>query len=114
MAENILEIRTKVRMAQWQIIIKECKESGMSVTKFCEDRNISCHAYYYWLRKIREYIAQPQPAETEFVQLPPPVEVPAIAHPGTITIHVGRMSVEVEGNVNKTSLKTVLNVLQEI
>jgi len=86
----------------------------MSVTKFCEDRNISCHAYYYWLRKIREYIAQPQPAETEFVQLPPPVEVPATAHPGTITIHVDRMSVEVEGNVNKTSLKTVLNVLQEI
>ena len=46
--------------------------------------------------------------------MPPPVEVPATAHPGTITIHVGRMSVEVEGNVNKTSLKTVLNVLQEI
>ena len=58
MAENILEIRTKVRTAQWQSIIKECKESGMSVTKFCEDRNIRCHAYYYWLRKIREYMSQ--------------------------------------------------------
>ena len=62
MAEKILEIRTKVRMAQWQTIIKECKESGMSVTKLCEDRNISWHAYYYWLRKIREYITQYSPA----------------------------------------------------
>ena len=43
-------------MAQWQSIIKECKESGMTVAAFCEDRNISWHAYYYWLRKIREYI----------------------------------------------------------
>ena len=114
MAENILEIRTKVRMAQWQTIIKECKESGMSVRKFCEDRNISWHAYYYWLRKIREYITKPQPAETEFVQLPSPVEVAVPANSGTITIHVGRMSVEVEGNVNKASLKTVLNVLREM
>ena len=38
MAENSLEIRTKVRMAQWQSIIKECKESGMIVAEFCEDR----------------------------------------------------------------------------
>ena len=52
MAENILEIRTKVRMAQWQIIIKECKESGRSVTKFCEDRNISCH-------HLRRYLPLP-------------------------------------------------------
>ena len=51
MADNSLEIRTRVRMAQWQSIIKECKESGMTVAEFCEDRNISWHAYYYWLRK---------------------------------------------------------------
>ena len=31
-------------MAQWQSIIKECKESGMTVAEFCEDRNISWHA----------------------------------------------------------------------
>ena len=55
-------------MAQWQSIIKECKESGMTVAEFCEDRNISWHAYYYWLRKIREYITQPKTTETEFVQ----------------------------------------------
>ncbi|SHI96850.1 hypothetical protein SAMN02745671_02273, partial [Anaerovibrio lipolyticus DSM 3074] len=41
MADNSLEIRTRVRMAQWQSIIKECKESGMTVAEFCEDRNIS-------------------------------------------------------------------------
>lgn len=65
MVENSLEIRTNVRMAQWQSIIRECKESGMTVAEFCEDRNISWHAYYYWLRKIREFITQPQSSETE-------------------------------------------------
>lgn len=88
MADNSLVIRTRVRMAQWQSIIKECKESGMTVAEFCEDRNISWHAYYYWLRKIREYITQPQTTETEFVQLPSPMEMSALANPGTITIHI--------------------------
>ena len=114
MAENSLEIRTKVRMAQWQSIIKECKESGMTVAEFCEDRIISWHAYYYWLRKIREYITQPQTTENEFVQLPSPMEVSAPANPGTITIHIGGVAVEVEGNVNRASLKNVLKVLQEM
>ena len=114
MADNSLEIRTRVRMAQWQSIIKECKESGMTVAEFCEDRNISWHAYYYWLRKIREYITHPQTTETEFVQLPSPVEVSAPTNPGTITIHIGGVAVEVEGNVNRASLKNVLKVLQEM
>ena len=114
MAENSLVIRTRVRMAQWQSIIKECKESGMTVAEFCEDRNISWHAYYYWLRKIREFITQPQSSETEFVQLPSPMEAAAPTNPGTITVRIGGIAVEVEGNVNKASLKTVLKVLQEI
>ena len=114
MAENSLEIRTKVRMAQWQSIIKECKESDMTVAEFCEDRNISWHAYYYWLRKNREYITQPKTTETEFVQLPSPTEVAAPTNPGTITIHIGGVAVEVEGNVNRASLKNVLKVLQEM
>ena len=114
MADNSLEIRTRVRMAQWQSIIKECKESGMTVAEFCEDRNISWHAYYYWLRKIREYITQSQTTETEFVQLPSPMEVSVPTNPGTITIHIGGVAVEVEGNVNRASLKNVLKVLQEM
>ena len=64
--------------------------------------------------KIREYITQPKSAETEFVQLPSPMDVAAPANPGTITVRIGGIAVEVEGNVNKASLKTVLKVLQEI
>ena len=86
----------------------------MTVAEFCEDRNISWHAYYYWLRKIRDYITQPQSSETEFVQLPSPVEVASPANPGTITIRIGGVAVEVEGHVNRASLKNVLKVLQEV
>lgn len=58
MSNMSLEVRTQVRMAQWQNIIQECKNSGMTVSDFCEKRNLSWHAYYYWLRKIREYLSE--------------------------------------------------------
>ena len=61
MAENSLEIRTKVRMAQWQSIIKECKESGMTVAEFCEERNISWHAYTIGCEKSGNTLRSPKP-----------------------------------------------------
>ena len=61
----------------------------MTVTEFCKDRNISWHAYYYRLRKIREFITRPQSSETKYVQLQSPVVVAALTNPGTITIHIG-------------------------
>ena len=114
MAENPLEIRTQVRMTQWQNIIKECKESGMTVSEFCEDKNISWHAYYYWLRKIRTYLTQPD-STTEFAQLPASNNLPAMGTaPGKITVRIGSIAVEVEGYVNRSSLKSVLKVLEEM
>ena len=85
----------------------------MTVAEFCEDRNISWHAYYYWLRKIREYITQPQSTEAEFVQLPSPMEISAPTDSGSIIIHVGEITVDVKVSVSRTSLKNVLKVLQD-
>ena len=49
-----------------QILIKECRASGMSVVEWCAANNLSKYKYYYWLEKIRtecyeEAIAQLQP-----------------------------------------------------
>jgi len=38
---------------KWQLIIKECQESGMKIKDWCATNNISKSAYYYWLSKLR-------------------------------------------------------------
>ena len=98
MSDTYIEVRTQVRMAQWQNIIKECRESGMTVSEFCEERSISSHAYYYWLRKIREYITEAD-TSPKFVQLPAAfvealpenIEHPDETIPGRVIKEMGRL-----------------------
>ncbi len=70
--ENIVEVRTQYRIEQWKLTIQECRSSGLSITQFCKQNNLSIHAYYYWLKKIRENLVKQAavPAEVEFAQLP--------------------------------------------
>ena len=39
---------------QWKEMIKDHKESGLPIRKWCEQNHISHGQYYYWLKIIRE------------------------------------------------------------
>lgn len=43
-------------MAKWSRLISEQKNSGLTIRDFCRQHDLSWHAYYYWLKKIREQI----------------------------------------------------------
>ncbi len=36
----------------WQHRIADRKTSGLNVTDWCKENNLSKHAYYYWLKRI--------------------------------------------------------------
>jgi len=40
--------------AQWQELIREQSESGLSIREWCRRNDISHGKYYYWQRVIRE------------------------------------------------------------
>lgn len=44
----------QIRLSEWTRIIKDRCQSGLKVDEYCEQHQLSCHAYYYWLRKVKE------------------------------------------------------------
>ena len=44
----------EVRLRYWAEIMRECKESGVTIRKWCKDNNIVEKTYYYWQRRLRE------------------------------------------------------------
>jgi hypothetical protein len=52
--DEITYVKTKFRKEQWEKLIIDCKSSGLKVDDWCAQNNITHHAYYYWLRKIRK------------------------------------------------------------
>lgn len=50
---NIQYINNDFKTKQWMQRIKECRESGLSVRKWCRQNNLCEQTYYSWLRKLR-------------------------------------------------------------
>jgi hypothetical protein len=50
-------------MSLWINRIKECRASGLTVNRWCEQNNIGLKNYYYWMRKIKREAFDALPAE---------------------------------------------------
>ena len=49
---------SQVRCNNWVSMFHDRKESGLTVKDWCRQNNVSIHAYYYWLRKLRKQVLQ--------------------------------------------------------
>jgi len=52
--DEVTYIKTKFRQEQWKKLINDCQNSSLKVDEWCKENNVTRHAYYYWLRKIRK------------------------------------------------------------
>ena len=50
---NVQYINNDFKTKQWMQRIKECRESGLSVRKWCRQNNLCEQTYYNWLKKLR-------------------------------------------------------------
>ena len=68
---NSLTAEKRYQFAKWAEIIKLCKSSGMQVSEWLKQNNISKDQYYYWQRKLKDACLESLQAEkSTFVELP--------------------------------------------
>ena len=53
-ASEIVMVKKKVRLQEWNRQIEEQKASGLNVQEWCKQKGINPKTYYYHLRKVRE------------------------------------------------------------
>ena len=64
---DVLAVRDEYRAQTWAMLIQECNNSVLTKREFCQQRGISEKSFYYWLRKLRSYMAET--AGPQLVQL---------------------------------------------
>ncbi len=68
---NSLNVEKQYQYSKWAEIIKSCKSSGMKVSDWLRQNNISKDQYYYWQRKIKDACLESLQVEQPiFVELP--------------------------------------------
>lgn len=51
---KISEVKQEYQLQEWSGMLRQWKESGLSVKDWCVEQGISEHSYYYRLRRLRQ------------------------------------------------------------
>ena len=111
-------VTTNIRLSQWNAIIQDRLQSGMTVDEYCEEKGIARHKYYYWLRKLKEAAIEANPHK--FAELVP-VETTSVQEPALTTtsesdfspqmiIRMNNIEIALNNHTSKELLAMVLEV----
>ena len=112
----ILRSTTKDQLL-WEQRINERAKSGMSVSEWCKNNEISKTKYHYWNHKIKN--KQRPDNEMAFAEITPILSNADQAIPNQdksedFQIFFKSIQVTVPSNFNQTSLAGLMKVLQEL
>ena len=120
--DQVTLVKNQYHLEQWTKLIQECQSSGMKVDDWCTANDVSHHAYYYWLHKIRAKALgnAPVPAVSqEPASIEPPVkfrklEVQTLVSgmQAAIVIRLPQASVEVSAGTDQQTVEAVLRALR--
>lgn len=99
---EIAVIKTQVQKAEWTERIRQCKESGLTVTAWCQQNSINPKTYYYHLRKIRNEICEQIAVPVMCVQENSP----------TVKIHIGDAVTEIPEGVSEQTVTSVIRAIR--
>jgi len=112
------------RLSQWAPIIKECKNSGLTVLDWCVENNINEKRFYYWQRKVREELASSlistnnsSNETTTFVPMLKqdsiPTEMRSSFTPDMI-LDIGKYRLEISNTINPQVLSEIIKVIHHV
>jgi hypothetical protein len=97
------------KAAQWQALLRQQSDSGLSGAAFCREQNIRVKNFRWWKRRLRG-TAGPElsTAPREFVELKPSRWLTGASGSG-VSIHIdGCLSVQVDRDFDAATLRAVL------
>ena len=102
-SEKIVAIKTEVREKNWETMISECQQSGLSVQEWCLQKGIKPSTYYSRLRKLREKVCN------EIIPIESTTEAPKLSE---VKITLGDIVVTLPSDSSAETISTVLRALK--
>ena len=106
---NTKIVATNYQMQEWMDIIRDCRNSGLTVQQYCDEKNLSRPTYYYWLNKIRKAALESVDSSPAFVELKPPA--PVSRSTALVSIHVGEATIDLPENISDEFLIRILKAV---
>lgn len=57
---SIQSLGKRQRLLEWSQRVAECRQSGMSVTRWCQEHSITPKTYYTWQKRVFAFMVEQQ------------------------------------------------------
>ncbi|MDD2600775.1 MAG: hypothetical protein PHV32_07240 [Eubacteriales bacterium] len=114
------QVAKDVRLAHWAELLRERRDSGLSVRCYCEEQGINEKTYYYWQHRLRETACERLTSHEQSIPESPHNEMATFAalpvssckNSGNIVIHLNGTEVEIHSGADPAAIDAVLRVLR--
>jgi len=106
------QLTTNVRSQQWLQMIRDQKESGLSIQAWCRENNISENCFYYRQRCLRRCAGQALAGQ--FVEIQQPAAAPNhdnFIHNSAARITDGKLAVELSNQASQELISRIVRAL---
>ncbi len=114
---NMKKISHEMNLKKWTEIVEECRNSGQTAVKWCDENNVNIKTYYYWQRKVCNAVCN-ELAITNNVEKSPAfaeVMIPGIrSSEVAITLNLNNISLQIHNGANETVIEQTLRILKSI
>ena len=105
--KDVLQVRNEYRLEQWNRIIQDCQNSGLSNREYCRQHGIAEKTYYYWLRKLR--LAVTEAGMPQIVEMKAPA-----ASEDKVYIRFRGAELTLPGGTDVEAIAAILRALQQL
>ena len=111
MAKGLRVVKETSNLAEWTRQVEECRNSGLSVREWCEQKGIAQSTYTYRQNKVWKALTQQR--SNTFVEMPPE-ESSDMAGGNRIaaTLHAGSVHAEIHNGADESTLTALLRALK--
>ena len=109
MEKGLQSLDKTQRMEEWAQRVSECRSSGLTVRKWCEQHEINEKTYYYWQRRIWESMNESR--SSRFVQIP--VETASAGQNTAVRIQINGAEAEICAGTDAATIEAVCRALRE-
>lgn len=113
-------------LSLWANRIKECRASGLTAKRWCEQNNIGIKSYYYWMRKIKReafeaFSADRKENATSIVESTAPVfskiNLPSnnkTISTASVTIQLNGITIDVQDDASEKVIRNTLLAIRSL
>lgn len=111
MEQSLQMLSKQERLANWSERITACRNSGMTIRKWCKENNVPEKSYYYWQHRLFETLAEQQKRNAPcFTEITPVQSV--YGNNVAVTIRIAGAEADIHAGADAVTIDTVLRVLK--